>query len=425
MSLINQMLKDLEKRSKPLSVPDYFISGLRSNSSGILKNNTRMIVIVSILILIAFSVYLFNRAGLSHHGVKNAPAQATQNLVSTNAGTQGVISTPAHANTVTLTGITLEVQNDLTDLRLLLSQNALYSVSRDEKERLIIVLEQTQLVANIPSFVNNMDSALDGLEMINLEDGNLKIVFTLKEGAELSHLDLNASRKLPELQIIFQYKPKTTMATEYDNTLPEPVILERKEGSIKKLRYDVSLDERYQLAMELASENKVNEAIASFKKILNQDPGYSPARAALVSLLLKKGEVEQVQQILNYGLALQPHYTPYIKLQAEVLVQQGKVNDALKFLLTSPPEIQTDTEYYAFIAALYQQNEQFQLAKELYERLLTIKPNNATWWMGLGISLDSIGERRQAIDAFQMASRDASLTPEIKDYVEARLSALQ
>jgi MSHA biogenesis protein MshN len=145
----------------------------------------------------------------------------------------------------------------------------------------------------------------------------------------------------------------------------------------------------------------------------------------VVSLLLKKGELSQVQQILNKGLEEQPNYVPYIKLKAEMMVQQGQISDALKLLLNYPPDIQEDTDYYAFIAALYQQNGQHRMAKEVYEKLLTLKPNNSTWWMGLGISLENMGDRRQAIEAFQMASRDASMNTEIKAYLESRLSELQ
>ena len=419
MSLINQMLKDLEKRSRPLTVPEYIVSSTRSSSPSIVRRNKLILFIISALAFILSLTYLLTHWTSDQEILTSL--ETNQTLMPVNELSRA--ANPEHKMN-TLTGITLEVQNDLTDLRLLLNQEALYTVTQDEKQKLVVVLEQTQLVANIPSFVNSMDSALEGLEMTNLEDGNLQMSFTLKEGAVLSHLNLQTSNKLPELQLIFQYHP-TFSGGEYMASSPEPIILQKKEGSIKKLSYDVNLDEAYQYALQLSNENRFDEAIASLKHILSQDPGFSPARETVATLLIKKDDIAQAQEILAKGLALQPNYAPFVKLKAETLVQQNKINDALKLLLFSPPEISEDAEYYAFIAALYQQNEQHLPAKEIYERLLTLKPNNSTWWIGLGISLESIGERGQAADAFQMASHDINLQPDMKEYVEARLNALQ
>lgn len=422
MSIINQMLKDLEKRTKPLTVPDYIISGgYPKRTSYILKNKKLMSLAGVLIAAIVFLMLLFNlnknTVVIANSSPKNVIETPAKNLI------QNIKITPLSVVPTTLVGVTLEVLNDLTDLRLMLSQNILYQISVIDEQHVQVVLEHAQLVANAPPVIDNKGSALEGIQMTNEQNGNLNIELTLKKGAELANLNLLTTGKYPELQIAFQYKEEVSDAnqTVSDNSQ----VFQTKSNSIKKLRYDIMLDNQYQNALVLAAQGKTTEAVSLLNEILTKNPEFTVARIKLVSLLLEQNDDTLAQKILKVGLLQEPHYPPYIKLKAHLLVKQGKSAEALRSLLVAPPDLKDDKDYHAFIAALYQQNGQHEHARNTYERLLVLEPNNATWWMGLGISLENIGEKNDAMEAYRIASNDESLKASIKEFLESRLSALQ
>jgi MSHA biogenesis protein MshN len=77
------------------------------------------------------------------------------------------------------------------------------------------------------------------------------------------------------------------------------------------------------------------------------------------------------------------------------------------------------------MAALYQRQGQPALAEKLYSQLLALQPNNATWWMGLGIALENMGNRTLAMEAYLKAGQSGRLNPELKMYAQTRVHDLQ
>jgi len=53
-----------------------------------------------------------------------------------------------------------------------------------------------------------------------------------------------------------------------------------------------------------------------------------------------------------------------------------------------------------------------------------VQPNNAKWWMGLGIALESMGKSTLAKEAYLRAGNSGQLNPELKMYAETRVQNL-
>ena len=64
-------------------------------------------------------------------------------------------------------------------------------------------------------------------------------------------------------------------------------------------------------------------------------------------------------------------------------------------------------------------------AAAAYRRVLQIAPKRAVWWMGLGLSLEALGDRARALQAYGRAQRLGTLTGEVRSFVDARVIALQ
>ena len=106
---------------------------------------------------------------------------------------------------------------------------------------------------------------------------------------------------------------------------------------------------------------------------------------------------------------------PDRKLQSEVLVLMGQ-------LLYQAGRAQLGLQ--AFHAALMQRMGDHAGATAAYRRVLATQPGNGLWWMGLGISLEALAERTEALAAFARARDSGDLRADLAGFVAQRLDAL-
>ncbi len=332
-----------------------------------------------------------------------------------------VVLTPLHLTPAILTTITLQVDKDTTLLRFLLSQDALYRVAT-HGNHLVLILENARLVGSVPP-LNMLNSAVKDITMVNRRDGNLEMNLTLNDGVDLSRLELNESQKLPELQLdlLSTGLPDATSSNAAPHVPPSP----QPVDSIIKVRTDISMSDQYQEALKLSTEGHSHDAIKMLTFLLEKDPDYADVRESLASLLIAQGNLARAGQLLQSGLEQRPFYPAYVQLKAKMLVSQGKIKEAMNLLQKAPPTITVDPGYHAFIAALYQRQGQAALAEKLYEQLLAVQPNNATWWMGLGIALESLGKSTLAREAYVRARDSDHINPELKVFAQSRVNHLQ
>ena len=205
MSLINQMLKDLAHRSKPISNPETLLSGLiTSRSKKIQKNNFFYLfrissVIFSLLLIsvIAQHFVLAEKSTNTKETIKMMVPSPALPTVDTTASVYPALKPAA------LTSIASEVQNDITHLRFLLNYPILYRIQRTSESELVITFENSQLLTDLPAF-DPTNSAIKSIRMAPEETDNFKIYLTLNEGAELKKINLDEISG-PELQIDFAY----------------------------------------------------------------------------------------------------------------------------------------------------------------------------------------------------------------------------
>ncbi|MDF1760053.1 MAG: tetratricopeptide repeat protein [Coxiellaceae bacterium] len=176
-----------------------------------------------------------------------------------------------------------------------------------------------------------------------------------------------------------------------------------------------------QNAMDNSDDDK---AIDLLKELLVRDPKNLDARQLLATILLSDNRVEEARPIIAVGLKRVPDYAPFDSLEARILMSEGKLPQAIDQLNQSSPEMTTAPEYYSLLAALYQQNEQFMMAAQLYHQLVQINPARGVWWMGLGIALESAEKYNAAVEAFQKAQKAVGLSPSAKAYVQQQLDKL-
>jgi Flp pilus assembly protein TadD len=81
-------------------------------------------------------------------------------------------------------------------------------------------------------------------------------------------------------------------------------------------------------------------------------------------------------------------------------------------------------DHLGLMAALHQQQGRHEKASTLYRRALGLKPRQANWYSGLAISLEHLGKRMEARDAYLRSLQSQQLDSGLRRFVENRLQQL-
>ena len=171
-------------------------------------------------------------------------------------------------------------------------------------------------------------------------------------------------------------------------------------------------------------KGKIRDGLEQISRALELQPGHIQARSTLVNLLIEQQNIPLALNILDEGIALLPQQFDWRELKAKLLVKLNKNSDAIEALIHAGPDINSNPDYYAFLAALLQQQGRDAEAVNYYQKAVNVRGDNGVWWMGLGISLERAGNSEQAKNAYTYAARDDALSPDIRDYIKNRLLIL-
>ncbi len=195
---------------------------------------------------------------------------------------------------------------------------------------------------------------------------------------------------------------------------------------LNKSKAVVSLEQQaYQSGLKQVKQGNFGAADESFRRALLIVPDFVSARLQLIKILQRQLKLASAEEVIKEGLAATPGNWPLRKVYARQLLQEQKKSEALTLLQGSPlPNISEDLDYYALMAALMQENSQFSEANTIYENLLQLRPQAGLWWMGKAVSLDQLGHSEESRKAYGKALLSSGLSPELRTYVNDRLQAL-
>ena len=184
-------------------------------------------------------------------------------------------------------------------------------------------------------------------------------------------------------------------------------------------------DNEFRRAVSFVNQGRVAEGMVGFRRALEIDPGHEAARQTLVALLLETKRVDEAAASLKEGLALNAGNTGFAMLLARILVESNDIPAALIVLQRHAAPADRNPDFHAFAGALYQRLDRHKDAIEQYQAALNLAPSAGVWWLGLGISLQSVGRPKDALEAFTRAKSAGNLAPDLLAFVEQRLRQLQ
>ncbi len=242
--------------------------------------------------------------------------------------------------------------------------------------------------------------------------------------AEVVDAPLAVEESLPvaELPVVAESLAVTQSAAVTES----PAVIESPGTTTISRRETDDKDTSATVAMGLAAmrSNDLYTAERMFREALAVDSGDSAIWSYLYGALVRASKTAAAEKALQQGLVLAKEPVALAKLYARMLLDRGDKNAAVAVLKNHRPTPASDTDYDAFLGALLQQRGQYAEAGSIYENLLTAEPNSGSAWIGLAMSHDSLGDRADAMSAFESALRTGSLKTPLARYARRRTAEL-
>ena len=162
----------------------------------------------------------------------------------------------------------------------------------------------------------------------------------------------------------------------------------------------------------------------TLRDVLVRDPEDSADWMRLYETLLDRDEAEAAQAAMIEGLATAAEPSPLASRYARELIVRGDLDQARSVLQEYRPVASFDQDYEALLAWLLQSTEHHREAADAYRTLVAWNSQFGDWWVGLAISLENIGDREGALQAYQQARDAAQIKSTLARYASQRIAAL-
>ena len=202
---------------------------------------------------------------------------------------------------------------------------------------------------------------------------------------------------------------------------------ETRDGSvhIEKTPLQPTPQERaeseYRRGAALLAQGQLKSGMDALRSCLKVDGTHAAARQLLLKALLEQRSYDEARELLSEAVQLQPGRYQWAMTLARLQIEKGDAAGAWQSLQASMGAGANNADYQGLAGNVLQRLGNGKDAAEHYRAALRLSPNDGRWWIGLGLALESQGNGAEARTAFQTARASGSLTPEMAAFVEQRL----
>lgn len=163
------------------------------------------------------------------------------------------------------------------------------------------------------------------------------------------------------------------------------------------------------------------EALEGWRAALKIDPGFVPARQAMLRRLLETRQIDEAMAALQAGLVEQPAQSGWAMALARLQLEQGDLAAADRTLARSQPFAEANAEYAGFQGHLKSRLGAPSMAVSHYQRASRLAPAEGRWWLGLGLALEADGQLPAAKEAFRRSRATGTLSADLAAIAEQHL----
>lgn len=200
-------------------------------------------------------------------------------------------------------------------------------------------------------------------------------------------------------------------------TSPTPSSIE-KSASLASPRERAEVE--YRKAQLAASGGRTGEALDALHAALRQDPGHAPARQSLIRALVEGRRGDEAEVLLREGLELQPAQIGWAMTLARLQVERNDLPAARRTLGASAAYGARSADYQGFFGHIEYRLGHGREAAGLYQTATQLAPGEGRWWLGLGLALDADGHAGEAREAFRRALASGNLNADLAAIAEQK-----
>ncbi len=180
-------------------------------------------------------------------------------------------------------------------------------------------------------------------------------------------------------------------------------------------------ESEYRRGAALLGQGQLKSGMDALRSCLKVDGTHAAARQLLLKALLEQRSYDEARELLAEAVQLQPGRYQWAMTLARLQIEKGDAAGAWQSLQASMGAGANNADYQGLAGNVLQRLGNGKEAAEHYRAALRLSPNDGRWWIGLGLALESQGNGAEARTAFQTARASGSLTPEMAAFVEQRL----
>jgi len=395
LSVINQMLKDLDKRQRESVASHTNKANTAFNHSAAMKPWLLILITVIITLLLVYGVYLYKQ---NQQLIKQ---QAVNSTVASNEKT--LTKKPA-----------LSGGNNAVN-----KKNSIKAKGNIPPQKTSTVASKA--LAHNPIIKSTEHSAIREKLSTSANDTITK--------------NSTVAKRVKKTKIISAPKIATTHNKPIKKQLTNVVLSHRQNNVLtNKQNPSISVSRRQITSKQLAvqkmtqaehalANNKITRAEKLYEEVLMLEPENKVARKQLAALWFGRKAYQEAINILAQGIALEPQYSEYRLMQARIYLTQGQNERAYKIL--QGLQVIDNIEYLATQASVAQQLSQYQQAIKNYQQLAKVQPNEGRWWLGLAVAYDANKQYTLALQAYQSAQMQGNLSANSLNFVQQRMQELR
>jgi MSHA biogenesis protein MshN len=392
MSVINQMLKDLDQRQSGHTDEQNIVAPMAS------KNSTRKLMAVMSVALLAIMVALIFAWQLYSEN-RHFKAQLQQAAIA-NSPEELIRKSPTDNATINKSAFN-ESQNNAPLAEFVSSTT-------------------TEQTSHQPAIKNNAsfpEDISDTAPIISKDNGNSSVAQSTHINHAASEQTQTTTSQASNMTVKAEKLEQTTAESEQAQVTAPSLTISRTQLSPQALA-----ENKITQAEQAMERNDLAKAESLFEEVLLVVPEHETARKQLAALWYGKKYYQDAVNLLSQGIALAPQAQEMRLMSARIYYEQGQARDAFNIL--SPVQYSNSTEIQALLASTAAELNEHVNAINAYRKLITLEPDIGRWWLGLAVSLDSTAKFELASDAYKQAIASNNLSTAAMQFARQRLIEL-
>ncbi|WKC41398.1 tetratricopeptide repeat protein [Shewanella algae] len=451
MSVVNQMLKDLDKRQQPHNlahVPAGQASQAATNPWWLLLGGTLLGII-----LLALGLWLGGYLGSGSQSASQTQNQAANQSGSRAEPSQAVPYEPGPTGRNRPQPKAVSSTADGSD-RLSLEPEAQNSALQLPSKSLAPSEQSkapdTGLNAQGSAFETKSSETNDfetkSPEMYGSETGNLKSS-RADDSLETSAVAERLAAKEEPLGLEAGQEPAQSVQIERPgrdeksglDQKPSPNesgwITQSTSGAAKPSQAKMSVTQVSLTPAELSQKKlqqgqqakelgQLDKAMSAYAEALRLNDANHNARQELAALFYGRGELDKAAVLLRQGAESYPQQPTFWLLLARVQKARSELPLALASLQQIADGSELGREKWLLQAEIGQSLKDWPLVQQSYLSLIRQDASQGRWWLGLAYAQDASGDYDAAKASYQEALKRQGLSSDARDYIENRLAQI-